>query len=103
DPNWGWNVVAGTYMMDFNAPAQDILLWISIVTIIAIGLGVAVIWLFANNISKPLTTVVNRMENLAAGDLTAEDIQIKSQDEIGLLANAMNTMQNHLKEMIEKI
>jgi len=103
DPNWGWNIVAGTYMMDFNAPAKEIRNVIFVVAGTALVLGVAIIWIFAIRISRPIMTVSEHMNHLANGDLTQAEIHIKSKDETGQLASAMNHMQSRLKELITNV
>lgn len=103
DPYWGWNVSAGTYLMDFNKPAKEILNIILIVSGISLLVGIIVIWIFANNISKPIRQVTTHMRYLAEGDLTQEHIQLKSKDETGQLANAMNQMQIGIKDIISNV
>lgn len=103
DPYWGWTVVSSTYMIDFNAPAKEILHVILIIAGISLFAGIFVIWIFANNISKPLNAVVKQMDYLANADLTKEQIQIKTNDETGQLASAMNHMHNNLKEIIANV
>ncbi len=100
---WDWIIVSSTYMLDFNAPAKEILQTIFIVTIIALILGSIVIWLFASTISKPINLVAEQMDYLATGDLSQEKVNIKSKDETGQLANAMNRMHEKLIEMIYSI
>lgn len=103
DPNWGWNVISSTYMMDFNKPADEIKQVIYIVIAVTLILGILVIWLFANHLSKPIQMITGRMKNLAEGDLTQSDLEIQSNDEVGQLAEAMNNTQNRLKSMIRNI
>ncbi|GLC89421.1 methyl-accepting chemotaxis protein [Lysinibacillus piscis] len=103
DPHWGWVVVAGTYMMDFNKPADAILFNIFIIAGITLVIGISVIWIFANNISKPINLISKRMNLLAAGDLTTDEITTKSNDEIGKLAGSMNHMQGRLKELVTNV
>lgn len=103
DPNWGWVINAGAYLQDFNAPAKAILIMISIVTGVALMVGIIIIWLFANRISRPIQQVTIRMDMLANGDLSAEQIQIKSKDETAKLAGAMNIMQSEIHQLIERI
>ncbi|WP_042479135.1 methyl-accepting chemotaxis protein [Bacillus ndiopicus] len=103
DPHWGWVVVSGTYMMDFNKPADKILFNILIIAIITLAIGTSVIWLFANKLSKPINIVSNRMDLLADGDLTSAEITVNSKDEVGKLANSMNYMQGRLKELVTKV
>lgn len=76
DPNWGWVINAGAYLQDFNAPAKAILIMISIVTGVALMVGIIIIWLFANRISRPIQQVTIRMDMLANGDLSANKFKL---------------------------
>ena len=103
DPYWDWVVSAGTYEMDFNQPANNILKVIFTVAGITLAVGIIVVWFFANRIAKPIHTVTNRLNDLAEGDLCGESLQIQSKDETGKMAGALNTMQVNLKEMMDKL
>ena len=102
-PEWGWVVVAGTYMIDFNQPANEILQRNLIVMGITLAMGILIIWLFANHISSPIRKVMKQMEHIAEGDLTRNQLEIKSTDETGQLANGLNNLQMNLKNMIQNI
>jgi methyl-accepting chemotaxis protein len=73
-------------------------LWISLLAGLAIGIGVAVF--LSRKIAAATGAVLGRAEAIAGGDLTGEDLQLLSQDELGDLTNAMNKMQTNLKQMI---
>ncbi|WP_130859728.1 methyl-accepting chemotaxis protein [Gracilibacillus phocaeensis] len=103
DPVWGWNVVAGTYMMDFNQPANDLLNNILIIAGITLIIGIAVTWLFANNIATPINRISKQMKELANGDLTTNKTSVKSNDEVGKLADSMNHMQKQLHVLIANV
>ena len=103
DPYWGWVIGASTYLVDFNKPAESILKSTLIVIGIAIIVGIFVIWQYASSMAKPINRVVQAMERFAEGDLTQESMTIRSKDEIGKLASAMNQMQFKLKDMIHNI
>ncbi|MBO8157195.1 MAG: cache domain-containing protein [Bacillaceae bacterium] len=103
DPNWGWVIAASTYMLDFNKKSNDIFYTITMTIIISIIVGVLVIWLFSNSIAKPISQVTNQMKKIAHGDLSQEDLTIRTKDEVGQLANAMNIMKNGLKEIIHSV
>ncbi|WP_068675225.1 methyl-accepting chemotaxis protein [Oceanobacillus sp. Castelsardo] len=99
-PEWNWVVSAGTYMMEFNAPAHKLLNLVFLVAGITLIVGILVVWVFANRISKPIKKVTGHMEHLADGDLTQNDIQIQSKDETGQLGDALNLLQGNLKKII---
>ncbi|WP_042347404.1 methyl-accepting chemotaxis protein [Bacillus massiliigorillae] len=103
DPNWNWTIVASTYLMDFNKPANKIMNFVLILIGITLLVGAFIIWIFASSMARPINKVTNHMDQLANGDLTGESLQIKSKDEIGQLANSMNQMQAALKEMIQNV
>ncbi|WP_062108406.1 methyl-accepting chemotaxis protein [Bacillus niameyensis] len=100
DPFWGWTIVASAYMLDFNQPANDVLYLVIFVTGLSLLLGAVIIWLFASGIAKPINHVSEHMNELANGNLAQEPLNIKSSDEVGELARALNQMQSNLREMI---
>ncbi|QCR31172.1 methyl-accepting chemotaxis protein [Lysinibacillus sp. SGAir0095] len=101
--DWGWVVVAGTYMMDFNQPANEIFQLNLIIIGITLVIGILIIWFFANHVSSPIKKVTEQMAYIADGDLTRHQLEIKSKDETGQLANGINSLQNKLKNMIQNI
>lgn len=103
DPHWGWTVAASTYMLEFNKPAQNILHVILIVVSVTVVIGVPLTWIMSNNIARPINTVTDHMNSLANGDLSREQVKISSNDETGILANAMNHLQNQLQTVISNV
>lgn len=103
DSHWGWTVVSGTYMMDFNKPANGILHIILIVTGITLVIGLFAIWIFANRITNPIKQVMVRMTALAKGDLSPEKLDVYTNDETGHLATAMNDLHENLKLVVGQI
>ncbi|RDW21392.1 chemotaxis protein [Oceanobacillus arenosus] len=99
-PEWDWVVSAGTYMMEFNQPASELLNIILIVAGITLLVGILIVWLFANKISKPIKMVTEHMGHLAHGDLTQNEIHIKTKDETAQLGDALNLLQGNLKKVI---
>ncbi|MGX9134726.1 methyl-accepting chemotaxis protein [Rummeliibacillus sp. JY-2-4R] len=54
-------------------------------------------------IVKPLLKVVAGAKQIASGNLTQEDINLKSKDEVGELANSFNEMKKNLQSIIQHI
>ncbi|MFD1446898.1 methyl-accepting chemotaxis protein [Oceanobacillus profundus] len=102
-PEWDWVVSAGTYMVEFNQPANELLNIVLIVVGITLLIGILVVWLFANKISKPIKKVTEHMGHLAHGDLTQNEIHIKSKDETAQLGDALNLLQSNLKKTISSV
>ncbi len=59
-------------------------------------------WILANNQIKPLSDLTVAATNISVGSLT-DRVNIKRNDEIGLLAIAFNTMANQLSELINNL
>ena len=103
DPFWGWTIIAGTYLLDFNKPAKNLVHVISIVSAIMLVLGSMSILKFTNSITKPIQKVTGRLTQLSQGDLTGETLLVDSENEIGVMTEAMNQLQEKLKQIISEI
>lgn len=102
-PEWDWVVSAGAYLNDFNQPANEIRNLNYLIIGMTLLIGIFIILVFANSISKPIKKVSEHMSYIAAGDLTQDQIQIKEKDETGQLGEASNMLQRSLRELITRI
>ncbi len=84
-----------------NVSGTIVVLLVSIVvsTIIAI-LSLVII---GRSIGKQLKNVVKVSNRIAEGNLDVEAIEVKGQDEVGLLSNSLNVMNENLRSMIREI
>lgn len=112
-----WNKAdnAVTEMMDDNkkkaiqagkaslADAQSAYMWVAVlsasVTVFALAIG----WFIARLIANPLISMVERVREVAGGNLTIERVDITSQDEMGQLEKALNAMVASLRNLIGKV
>src|SRR5208337_5239429 len=69
---------------------------------IAIVLAVIISILIARSIVLPLHKGIEVAGKIAEGDLTCEDLDVRSTDELGALAKALNMMKKSLSGMIGK-
>ncbi|MBZ5641264.1 MAG: methyl-accepting chemotaxis protein [Acidobacteriia bacterium] len=65
-----------------------------------VSLGLLFAWWIARLISRPIHAVGEVAGRIAGGDLMGGELAIESSDEVGRLAEAMNTMQQNLKRII---
>lgn len=100
DPHWGWNVIAGTYMMDYNEGANQIIYTLLITLGCALILGTIVIILYSKRLVNPIIKVEAAMRKVAKGELTIEKFEVKNNDEIGRLAIHFQEMVDELKQII---
>src|SRR5208283_1162794 len=73
-------------------------------TIAGLLITIVVALLVATRLSRRITDAIGialeRAEAIAAGDLTFDELQVHSQDELGSLTTAINKMSGSLKRMI---
>jgi methyl-accepting chemotaxis protein len=72
-------------------------------TFVAVVLGMIVASLLSRSISSATRAVLVQAEAIAGGDLTREDLKVRSNDELGELTTAINRMSSSLKRMIMAI
>ena len=81
--------------------------FIHLLTFIFIGLAVVISLIVGYMISRSIANPVKRMttaiEKIATGDLSVKHVNIRSKDEIGIMANAFNKMTDDLKNLMEQI
>lgn len=70
---------------------------------ISVLIGILVMVYIRKTIISPLNGIVHEANIIAAGDLSQQDILVKTKDEIGQLGNAFNSMKNNLSNLIKNI
>ncbi|MBP2000639.1 methyl-accepting chemotaxis protein [Paenibacillus shirakamiensis] len=73
------------------------------VSILAFLIGALIAYVFGRMISRPVTVLAASAKQIAAGDLTIQDIQLNNKDEIGQMAQAFNSMKHNLKSLLNTI
>jgi methyl-accepting chemotaxis protein len=73
---------------------------IAVTTLVALGVGILVAIFLSRNISVATQAVLEQAEAIAEGDLTRNDLAVRSRDELGDLTMAINKMSASLKRMI---
>jgi methyl-accepting chemotaxis protein len=78
---------------------------ISIITVVTLLLGLSIAYWISNLISKPIKLLSETAAKIADGDLTTDEIEIKtkSNDEISELVKAFNKMTNNLRKLISEM
>ncbi len=70
--------------------------------IIAI-LVIIIAYFFSKKITTPILKAVDMAKEIANGNLSVKKLELKSKDEIGDLANALNKMKENLNEILSKV
>lgn len=74
-----------------------------VLVIILIAVIVGIIFYMRKSIVRPIELLNQSIQQVAAGDLSTEDVVVRSKDEIGTLSTAFNAMKNSLREVISTI
>ena len=98
----GWGVIVQvdekTAYYDADVLFRESMLLVSIVTALAVVLGT----LFAGQISRPIRRLADGARRLAGGDYGTR-VDIRSENEVGVLADAFNVMGEEIEKAIEQI
>lgn len=98
-PEWGWIVAASAYSSDYTA-ATDAVKKISLVTtLIALLIGLLVIYFFAKSISNPLTHIQDIVAKVKGGDL---NIRIKQESNLQEVQNVSTDFDTILESLSDK-
>lgn len=72
-------------------------------TIAACFLGFLLALFLSKAIALPVVDVSKRLEQLAVGDLTGQELAVRSKDEVGRLVTSLNHVVRNLREMISAV
>ncbi|MDH3998945.1 MAG: methyl-accepting chemotaxis protein, partial [Desulfuromonadales bacterium] len=97
-------VLMAMNITDLTSSKSEILYLMLTVTIIVTVVSVLVGFLISSNIVRPLKEVADNLCEISAGggDLTRE-LEVRSNDEVGLLAEGFNTFLRRQRDMVERI
>ena len=92
--------ISGQQIMNNGKQVEHIIV---IVITVSVILGIIIAILSANSIAKPITRVANRLEQVAAGDLSSDNLKTKAKNEIGKLIHASNLMVTNLRQLVSNV
>jgi len=78
-------------------------LWAVALVLCGLLLGAATAGFIIRSIRLSMATILAVIEQVAANNLTADDIPVSAHDEIGRAATALNAMKNSLRQLIHSI
>ena len=76
--------------------------WVVVLLIVSTALTLLFAWLLTNSITKPIANALGAAEEIAQGNLT-RPIIVDGTDEAGRLLRAMSTMQEKLRDTLQRI
>ncbi|HMM19164.1 MAG TPA: methyl-accepting chemotaxis protein [Selenomonadales bacterium] len=102
-PSTGWIMAIAVNADDVYGQVASLKYTFLVISLLAILLSGLVGWLFSRKITAQLAALTVSAASLAAGNLTVRSLEIDSQDELGQLARAFNTMTQNLRGLIKNV
>ncbi|HLJ01184.1 MAG TPA: methyl-accepting chemotaxis protein [Bradyrhizobium sp.] len=100
DP-WQWTIGTGIYIDDVDADYNRIALVYGALGLAILLLAVALAYLIARSISRPLSLITERTTKLAEGDLVAAIPLLEDKHELGRLARALEVFKTNRRKADE--
>lgn len=97
-----WNVTSMLPQKEYNSTLTKLGTFVAVLFLIGIIIIVCIVRIIAASVIKPLKALTNTAQEIADGNLDV-DVNISSNDEIGLLGNAIMNTVIRLKEYIRYI
>ena len=99
----GWILIITMPNTELTQPIMQLLAKLFGICIVALIVVALVIIFSVNSISKGLNRVKAFAGSLAEGDFTVDPIQVKTQDELGVMGGSLNAMYDSNKDVISNI
>ena len=98
-----FHIVATLTQEDFTKDLSKLMMDIAIISVCSLAFFIVFILFFIGSITKTMGAIVEGMKQMAVGNLTYDMKPVKRTDELGTLAQAMGTMRNSMREIIQAI
>ncbi len=102
-PDVNWILAIRMNISELEEPVKNATTKLSIICVIALLIGAAIIWAFVMSISKSINNVKAFAGSLASGDFTVDKIVSKNEDELGQMSASLNNMYESNRDVISKI
>ena len=99
----GWSFVVVLEEDEFLAPIRDYLFRIIGIGLLTLALLLVVIHVVTKKVITPISSLSRLVGRIGEGDLSTVLPKVKSKDEVHTLVEAVNSMQNHLKQYIRDL
>ncbi len=101
---WGWIVGTGIYVEDVRESIESVTRKVMAIFGMIILAGLTVAYFISRKISKPINTVIHRLEELAnaEGDLTMR-MEVEGNDEMGDISRVLNKFLDQFEHLIAQI
>lgn len=96
----GWKIYGVLYDSELNAVTNEIMLTSASMVLLSIVVSALIVFWFSRTFLQPIKKMTDMAVRLSEGDLTVEDLNVKSKDELGDLSNAFASLTGKLRTII---
>ncbi|WFD11001.1 methyl-accepting chemotaxis protein [Tepidibacter hydrothermalis] len=101
-PTLEWTVISSTYLDEMDEDVDSIIKFVIMVGFITVFIASIIGYIFTHRITDPIKFIVEDMQKVKNGDFTVKT-DIKSRDEIGILAENFNDMIENVKDLLVNV
>lgn len=99
----GWSIAVSADVSEMMGSFRTSIAVTVIITVLFIIISVILSVRIADSVAKPISSLVERIERLALGDLHTEVPEVKTKDEIGVLAESFTSTVSTLQSYVDEI
>ncbi|TLX75313.1 methyl-accepting chemotaxis protein [Labilibacter sediminis] len=103
NPDMPWSVMIEIPMEEIMAEARTTTKIILTIGLISILIMFGIVLLISRNITRPIISIVDVMQEIAKGNIGVDIQQSNREDEIGILENSLKNMVQKLTEVVKSI
>jgi len=100
---WGWIIGSGVYVDSVDVVFWERFVNFALGALVLTGILVAISWVIARSITRPLNQAVRVAKTVAAGDLTSRIDAQQRNDETGQLLQALREMNESLVRIVGEV
>lgn len=100
--NTNWWAMSALYSSDKNKDTVEIVMWMTVISVVSLIIIIICLISVLSKMLKPIQGVVKAAQDIAEGNLDIT-INVESDDEIGILAEAFSKTISILKEVIQDV
>ncbi|SDB35190.1 methyl-accepting chemotaxis protein [Eubacterium oxidoreducens] len=99
----GWKLMLTMPQSELNEALNHMVIVLGIIAVVAIVVAVFIVLMLVRSISNSINRVQEFAGSLAQGDFTVENLNVTTQDELGIMGDSLNDMFDANREVISSI
>jgi methyl-accepting chemotaxis protein len=99
----GWSIIIAQPTSVALAASNFVQRSIIFIALIAAGLVSAVAFYLARSVSRPIVQLAEQAQHIADGNLNIDELETRSEDELGVLTKAFNQMTTDLRQILGQV